>query len=499
MVKCFVLDDASNETSEAESESEVEVRRTRISTQSALSDAPVLSEKTREKTRHAAAWSANDSDAIKEKVRENMLKTDKYNVMNFYFDTGVAQMIARHHLFESITLGVICANAVWIAVDTDWNTSATLLDAHWVFITAENVFCTYFSFEWAVRFFAFRHKRDCLQDGWFVFDSILVFFIVMETWVFTLFSGGGNPFGDNTAVLRLFRLLRLSRMVRMLKSMPQLMILIKAMVTGMFTVVYVLALLLGFAYVSAIACCQLSADTPTIHAKYFDTVPLAMYSLMVYGTLLDALSDFCDDIRLESVPTFLVVVVYIGIAALTVMNMLVGVLCDVIQGVAEEEKEAILCEQVTAELGDIVKTLDEDDNGRLSITEVQQMLSIEGAVKALDNVGVDPCLILDFAEMYFLDEAGRPVEMSFPKFMEFVLDLRTSNSATVKDVMNLNKHLNAKMVSQSKNVESRLTRLEQELKVRNKSIENSLHRIMGDLQHIHRDRGSPINIVGDEA
>lgn len=250
---------------------------------------------------------------------------------------------------------------------------------------------------------------------------------------------------------------------------------------------------------SAIACCQLSADTPTIHAKYFDTVPLAMYSLMVYGTLLDALSDFCDDIRLESVPTFLVVVVYIGIAALTVMNMLVGVLCDVIQGVAEEEKEAILCEQVTAELGDIVKTLDEDDNGRLSITEVQQMLSIEGAVKALDNVGVDPCLILDFAEMYFLDEAGRPVEMSFPKFMEFVLDLRTSNSATVKDVMNLNKHLNAKMVSQSKNVESRLTRLEQELKARNKSIENSLHRIMGDLQHIHRDRGSPINIVGDEA
>eukprot|EP00930_Biecheleria_cincta_P069477 TRINITY_DN57213_c0_g1_i1.p1 TRINITY_DN57213_c0_g1~~TRINITY_DN57213_c0_g1_i1.p1 ORF type:complete len:499 (-),score=80.95 TRINITY_DN57213_c0_g1_i1:210-1706(-) len=446
----------------------------------------------------AAAWGSSDSDDLKKKVRESRLKIDKYNVMNCYFDTGIAQLIARHHLFESITLGVICANAVWIAVDTDWNTSATLLEAHWVFIAGENTFCLYFSFEWAVRFCAFKSKRDCLRDAWFVFDSVLVFFMVMETWVFTIVAGGANPFGDNTAILRLFRLLRLSRLVRMLKSMPQLMILIKGMVTGMFTVVYVLALLLMFAYVFAIACCQLSADTPTIHAKYFDTVPLAMYSLLVYGTFLDALSDFCDAIRLESVPTFLVVCVYIGLAALTVMNMLVGVLCDVIQSVAEVEKETMLCDQVTSELGEILKTLDQDGNGMLSIAEVQKLLTVDGALKALDNVGVDPLLILDFAEMYFFDEHGEPTEMTFERFMEIVLDLRASNEATLKDIMNLNKHISSKMASQSKVMESRLTGLEQDLKVRNKRIETSLHQILGDLQEVHR-ASSPISFIGEEA
>merc|ERR1711977_785070 len=89
--------------------------------------------------------------------------------------------------------------------------------------------------------------------------------MVMETWVLLIImaasgSSGGNPLGGNTSILRLFRLLRLSRLMRMLRSLPELMILIKGMVTAMKSVAYVMGLLVLITYVFAIAFTQLAID-----------------------------------------------------------------------------------------------------------------------------------------------------------------------------------------------------------------------------------------------
>merc|ERR1719269_451387 len=126
--------------------------------------------------------------------------------------------------------------------------------------------------------------------------------MVMETWVFTapaLFLGGsGSPLGGQASILRL---LRLSRLLRMLRSLPELMILVKAMVTAMKSVFYVMVLLVIATYVFAIACTQLSVDTE-MGKTYFFNVLLSMYSLIVYATLLDNLADFCNAVRAESIP-----------------------------------------------------------------------------------------------------------------------------------------------------------------------------------------------------
>merc|ERR1719502_2654315 len=118
----------------------------------------------------------------------------------------------------------------------------------------------------------------------------------METWVLTLamaLSGqaGGSPVGG-TSILRLFRLLRLSRLMRMLRSLPELMILVKGMVTAMKSVVYVMGLLVIITYVFAIAFTQLAVGTPTIGEDYFANVAQSMYSLLIYATLLDNMADF---------------------------------------------------------------------------------------------------------------------------------------------------------------------------------------------------------------
>lgn len=425
-----------------------------------------------------------DSEDIKNKVRTSRLARHKYDVIDDYKQEGIFQLIAKSKTFENVTLAVIAMNAIWIAIDTDWNPAASLLDAHIVFLVAENIFCVYFTVEILVRFCAFEEKRACIKSGWFVFDSVLVFFMILETWVFLALFSGSSPFGDQTTILRLFRLLRLSRLLKMLKSFPQLMILVKGMREAMAGVVYVLMLLVVFTYVFAIICTQLSADNIGIHVKYFDNVALSMYSLIIYATFLDALSDFLDAIRAENVVIFVIIWVYIGLSALTVMNMLIGVLCELISAVGETEKEIIITDNVNEEMRKVLRDVDADDNGTISINEMKEMMVMPAAIAALDNVGVDPVGMMDFAETFFQDEKGQPIEQSFEDFMEMVLDLRSSNGATLKDIQNLVKQVNAKFAINQKAFESRIEALEGELHASTSRIEDVLDAVASKIQSL---------------
>merc|ERR550532_2916939 len=117
--------------------------------------------------------------------------------------------------------------------------------------------------------------------------------MVSETWVMTIIllalgAGGSSGLG-NASVLRLLRLLRLSRMARMaklLRSMPELLILIKGMVSAMRSVFFTLLLLGILIYVFAIAFRQLTADTDA-GKIYFYNIPKSMHTLLIDGTIMD--------------------------------------------------------------------------------------------------------------------------------------------------------------------------------------------------------------------
>merc|ERR1719498_2193134 len=87
-------------------------------------------------------------------------------------------------------------------------------------------------------------------------------------------------------------------------------------------------------------------------------------------------------------------------------------------------------------MNDIVAGLDTDYNGKISHKEFTSILNIPDALMALQDVGVDPAGLVDFADLFFLED-GEYIELEFGRFMEMVLDLRGSNNATVKDIMNL--------------------------------------------------------------
>ncbi|CAE8627123.1 unnamed protein product [Polarella glacialis] len=421
-----------------------------------------------------------DRDTIKQEIRSRILQQKPpYRVYDYYHETGFWRGVATSAIFENATLVVIAINALWIAIDTDWNTADDLMEAHPVFQVAEHAFCIYFSCEWIVRFMSFKRKFNSLKDPWFVFDSFLVATMVVETWGIPILKAATGLSGNigPTAVLRLLRLLRLSRLVRMLRSLPELMILVKGMVTAMKSVVYVFGLLAIITYIYGIALTQLSAGFE-FHDLYFTSVGVSMYSLLIYATFLDNLADFCDAIRAESLPCLFIVFTFVGLAAMTMMNMLIGVLCEVVSSVAAAENEERMTVTVVEKMREVLAAVDADNNGSISYKEFLLICHQPAALQALKEVGIDPVGMIDFAETLFIQD-GVAIEMTFEKFMGMLLDLRESNCARVKDIMNLYNQIQPEMKAAQKDM--------QEIKDRTATMEEACIDMLIEIRKLARE------------
>jgi voltage-gated sodium channel len=389
-----------------------------------------------------------DAAAMKERVRQAIGKPE-YNVFDYYKESGPCSVLAKNRIFEVVTLSIIAFNACWIAWDSDKNDATVLLQAEPQFIIAENFFCAFFLFEILIRFGAFEDKRCCMKDAWFVFDSFLVAFMVLETWMMGAVwiltasdnSDDTNNMGD-ASILRLLRLLRLTRMARMarlLRVMPELMILIKGMVVAMRSVFFTLCLLGIIIYLFAIAFRQLTNGTE-IGDRYFRTIPDSMASLLLRGTLPDV-ADIVFEVS-EEQPLFGVLLcTFILLASLTVMNMLVGVLCEVVSVVSSVEKEQLVVNFVQGQLRTLLIHCVGDSDKPMSKNNFTDLLGRPQAARALHEVGVDVLGLMEIADFLFKDDK----KLSFPDFMEMVLELRGSNTATVKHIVDLQRFVHLEL------------------------------------------------------
>eukprot|EP00929_Paragymnodinium_shiwhaense_P052961 TRINITY_DN2651_c0_g4_i1.p1 TRINITY_DN2651_c0_g4~~TRINITY_DN2651_c0_g4_i1.p1 ORF type:complete len:636 (+),score=147.39 TRINITY_DN2651_c0_g4_i1:141-2048(+) len=405
-----------------------------------------------------------DPDAMKEKVRQRLMKP-KYDVRDLYYPYGLWPKIARSHFFESITLAVIGCNSCWIMIDTDRNDADILLFSAMEFQIVENFFCCYFSFEWLARFMSFRKKRHGFRDTWFAFDSMLVTMMALETWVMStavLMGRGPSASVGDAQILRaakLFRLSRLCRMARLLRAMPELMIMIKGLLAAARSVFFTLVLLIGLLFIFGIAFVQMAKDYD-VGVTYFSSVPSSMYFLLVHGTLLLSTDYKALELRAEGgLMLTSIFFVFILLGAVLIMNVLIGVLCEVVSAVALVEKEEMLVNYVRAKLEKVMAIIDEDGGGTISREEFGLILENIDAMEALIDVGVDVVGLVDFADFIFgddgMEDSNRPqVELTLSEFLEVILQLRGSNNASVKDMVDLRKFVHNHIMHQSAKIHS---------------------------------------------
>lgn len=384
-------------------------------------------------------------EAMKEKVRMTLCKKEN-TLSELYHSSGFWRYIAIHPRFEQVTLSVIAFNAMWIAVETELNDETLLMKSPIVFQLMEHFFCLYFLFEWFVRFMAFRTKKHCLQDRWFCFDSGLLVLMILETWAMNLFialTGEGLDGGMGDAsilrLVRLVRILRMARMAKLVQCMPELMILVKGMAVATRTVLYTLFLLMIIVYVFSIAFMQLTKGTE-MQELYFESVLGSMSLLLMEGILPDQAA-FMKRMADEHILLAVALLLFILLGSLTVMNMLVGVLVEVVKNVSDIEREQMDVAFLKNHLLKYVTALDTDNDCHISKSEFVGMLENPEPLKALQNIGVDVVGLVDFTDYIFEENQT----ISLRKFMDMVLQLRGTNTTTVKDIVDLRKYLSLEL------------------------------------------------------
>jgi hypothetical protein len=194
----------------------------------------------------------------------------------------------------------------------------------------------------------------------------------------------------------------------------------------------------------------------------FGTIGDSMWCLLLNGVFLDNITDVGDLIK-EASPTMAAIFIFfVIISAVMVMNMLIGILCEVISAVAETEKEKLVVNFVKSQLLDVLAKSDRDGDGLLNKAEFTKLLEEPQAQKAIEELGVDASDMEDLADRIFEqqdkpnrsssvnpsinDEEGKQEEeeekepaMDFADFMEMLLTLRASNPVSVAHIMDLRK------------------------------------------------------------
>lgn len=385
----------------------------------------------RHKTRRGKHSVFVDPEDIRQGMIQHMTDAD-YDVAEFYWDHGRCQAIARDTYFDNLGLFVIALNAVWMAYDVDHNKASLSVDSDPIFILADNLFCIWFTLEWAIRFGAFKEKKHCVKDYWFVFDSIMCALFVLETWMLTLgilmFGGGrGSNEGSfgNATILKVFSVLkiaRMARMVRILRSIPELMVVIKGMTVAIRAVSATLMLLFFIVYVFAIGLKQLLAGT-SAGEKIFPDVAISARFLLL-ATMCPDLIDFVNTVWDEGIFFALVFMTFVLIGAVTIMNMLIGILVGVMNTVASVEKESMLVDFAKATILKILrgtygnrvsqrKVIDADFDGCVSKAEFDALIQLPEACTAFLSMGVDPLGLQDYADFIFADHEKLTFENSW--------------------------------------------------------------------------------------
>jgi hypothetical protein len=283
--------------------------------------------------------------------------------------------------------------------------------------------------------------------------------MIFETWVVPLAMPGGGGLGKAASLLRLLRLLRLTRMARLMRALPELLTLIKGMAAATRSVSCTLVLMIVFLYIFGIIFTEQfkRAEAWPLRMRY-GTLLLSMFTLFMAGTLLDNLIDIMEELRLEPEAgwTFVMVFwIFILLSSFTVLNMLIGVLCEVVTETSNHEAENNMVDLVREEITAVFHEIDTSGDGTVSKEEFNMMKDKDEVRLALEKVGVEPKHFFALSDVLFEPseaneteketknanqktkkvEGGKEesVELEFEDFLEMVISQRPDKTASVMD------------------------------------------------------------------
>mmetsp|Transcript_44261 Transcript_44261/g.102431 ORF Transcript_44261/g.102431 Transcript_44261/m.102431 type:complete len:191 (+) Transcript_44261:3-575(+) len=117
------------------------------------------------------------------------------------------------------------------------------------------------------------------------------------------------------------------------------------------------------------------------------------------------------------------------------MNMLVGVLVEVIGAIAITERESVVVIGLATELREVWETFDLDPEMGITQQEFQKLLIEPEVARIISVAGADVVMLADMSTTIFDDLARDGSQrLRFEALVELVLSMRSMSPAKVKDI-----------------------------------------------------------------
>jgi len=225
--------------------------------------------------------------------------------------------VADSGLFQNFILGVILLNAVTLGVQT-YNLSSSLSST---LTTLDDIFLGIFVVELIIRISAFGSRpQDFFKDGWNVFDFVVIALAFVP------------GIRENATLLRIVRLLRVVRVVTVL---PDLRVLIQALVRSIPPILSLGVLTLMLMYVYGMIGWILFHEQDPENWGDIGTALLSTFTMLTlenWPTLLDAGMAIHPQ-------SWIFFVSYVLLASFLVINILIAIIINSVEQVHQAERE----------------------------------------------------------------------------------------------------------------------------------------------------------------
>lgn len=233
----------------------------------------------------------------------------------------------QNKLFEFIVISIIIFSALITGAKT-YDIGSTLASI----VTFLDLFITvFFLVEILIRLIAEPRFFDFFKKGWNIFDFIIVTMSLL-------------PIEGNDSVL-LARLLRIFRVLRLVSVIPELRILISALIKALPRMGYIVLLMFIIFYIYAAIG---SFMFEHINAELWGNISIAMLTLFRVATFEDW-TDVMYETMGEYPLSWVFYLSFIFLTAFVFLNMMIGVILDVMQ----REQEAYYQETGEGEAGEV--------------------------------------------------------------------------------------------------------------------------------------------------
>lgn len=227
--------------------------------------------------------------------------------------------IRSHRAFETFVIVVIITSALLVGVKTydinpAWRSLIGFFD-----IAITLVFLT----EITVRFLGEERKRDFFKQGWNIFDTLIVLASLI-------------PVEDSDMAL-VGRLVRIFRVLRLVSIIPEMRILMNALIKALPQLAYVLVLMFIIFYIYGAIGSMLFQDiNPTLWGD-IATSMLTLFRVMTFEDWTDVMYETMTVYGMS----WIFYLSFIFFSAFAFLNMVIGVVVNVLH----EENEQVMLEQ----------------------------------------------------------------------------------------------------------------------------------------------------------